>query len=247
MNRLEEHIKTRLQDREIVPSSEAWSKISRELKSEKRPSSNNKYWWAIAAGVIGVSVVSTAIFKSQSSLDVNENPIVVEDETVKEDKSNKREKTLQINNEESALPNNVLVVETVSNSDEQTEEKPYDSAQEYEDRFEDTTATTNTPLNDMENVTELAINSKLEEVMEQINVMEENAMAVTDAEIDSLLMMAQRELLTKKALQENGKVDAMALLNEVELELYDDQHNSLFIRLKESFFKLRTAVADRNN
>ena len=96
-------------------------------------------------------------------------------------------------------------------------------------------------------VTDLDITNKLEEVLAQVNTMEDNSIAVSDEEIDSLLMAAQKELLAGKAFEENGKVDAMALLNEVELELYDDERNPLFIRLKEGFFRLRTAVADRNN
>ena len=70
---------------------------------------------------------------------------------------------------------------------------------------------------------------------------------ITDAEIDSLLRAAQQELFTDKILNSEGKVDAMALLTEVEEELDDSFRDQIFEALKQGYLKVRTAVADRNN
>jgi len=242
MDKLEKHIKTQIQNREISPSPKAWEKIAGELTSEKSISPKSTYWWAVAAGMVGLMVLSIRFFGSSDSTGVPIEAIVVEEgngegkilEILEEDHSHiSTEKTREdlflevpMDKKEDKEPNGI---ETVT----QVAENGFSNEQES--------------LKDTEELTDLDISGKLQEVLAQVNIMEDNSSTVSDEEIDSLLMAAQRELLAKRVFKENGKVDAMALLNEVELELYDDQRNPLFIRLKEGFFKLRTAVADRND
>jgi len=47
--------------------------------------------------------------------------------------------------------------------------------------------------------------------------------------------------------QDNGKVDAMALLIEVEDEIDQSFRDRIFKKLKDGLFKARTAIANRNN
>ena len=91
------------------------------------------------------------------------------------------------------------------------------------------------------------IAEKLDAVIAKVSSMEADNALVSDAEVDSLLRIAQQEILTDKIWQQDGKVDAMALLNEVEGELDKTFRDQLFEKLKDGFFKVRTAVADRNN
>ena len=105
----------------------------------------------------------------------------------------------------------------------------------------------NEPLQD-----EIQINSdkliaqKVEEVVAQVQVMEDAKQDVTDAEVDSLLRAAQRQILTDKLFADGGSVDAMSLLAEVEDELDESFRDQIFDALKSGYLKLRTAVADRN-
>ena len=76
--------------------------------------------------------------------------------------------------------------------------------------------------------------------------MENTSQEVTDAEVDSLLRAAQRQILTDKLFADSGSVDAMSLLAEVEDELDESFRDQIFDALKSGYLKLRTAVADRN-
>ncbi len=246
MNRLEEHIRTELQNREITPSPEAWSRISEELKTDENPPARNRYWWAIAAGFAGIILIATVFFNNEFSIDKTDNPVVVEEEVQNVDPE-ENINPVQNDNAGTTTPQNDLVIETLPAVEQLKKEKPFNTPHEKEPLAQNNYSTDKAPLNDGVGVSERDINDKLEAVLEQVNTMEKNAIVVTDAEIDSLILAAQRELLNKEAFRESRKVDAMALLGEVELELYDAQRNPLFNTLKEGFFKLRTAVADRNN
>jgi hypothetical protein len=243
MNRLEKHIKNKLQEREIKPSLGAWDKISSELESEGTSSlRKNKYWWAVAAGLTGLILLSIGFFGDRTPEVTNET-IVLEEENNGND-SIEIEARTSLKDEILVLPEEGLTMDLPESHEPMKKDLQDKDNQQMANNpvFEK-----KGPLNDDREVIDLAITTKLEEVLAQVNAMEDKAIVVSDAEIDSLLLNAQKELLTDKVLNKNGKVDAMALLNEVELELYDDQRNPLFIRLKEGFFKLRTAVADRNN
>jgi UDP-N-acetylglucosamine pyrophosphorylase len=91
------------------------------------------------------------------------------------------------------------------------------------------------------------INQKVNEVLATVINLESEAIQVSEAEVDSLLRAAQFDILKEKVFQDNGKVDAMALLSEVETELDQTFRDKIFTKLKEGLFKARTAVADRNN
>jgi len=242
MNKLERHIKTRLHEREILPSSDAWNKVKEELGSDKVASPSKIYWWAVAAGFIGLIVLSIQFFDSQSSLELPRNTSVVK-------KASNTVKTFENNERKMGNANVEKLNEALRPQISMDKEKGQDfkNGNTIVQVPENEVSNDPKPLNDLKEVTDLAITNKLDEVLAQVNVMESDSTLVSDKEIDSLLMVAQRELMAEKTINENGKVDAMALLNEVELELYDSQQNPLFIRLKEGFFKLRTAVADRNN
>jgi len=87
------------------------------------------------------------------------------------------------------------------------------------------------------------INAKISEMIAQVNLIED----VSDAEVDSLLRLAQKEILKEKIYRNNGSVDAMALLTEAEDELDQSFRDRIFLKLKDGFFKARTAIASRNN
>ncbi len=241
MDKLEKHIKNQLRNREISPSPEAWGRIAKELGSEKNTSPKSTYWWAIAAGVIGLIMLSIGFFGTENTVEIPSGTIVV--------KGDNKEETPEISEEEGAMINPVkpqkeLVLEVPLTEQLEPEPENFDKTIQV---AQNEAPSNKEPFKDVAEVTDLAITNKLEEVLAQVNSMEENSIAVSDKEIDSLLMAAQKELLVQKTLGDNGKVDAMALLEEVELELYDDERNPLFIKLKEGFFRLRTAVADRDN
>ena len=239
MDKLEKHIKDKLEERTIAPSEGAWDKIASQIKG---PSTKKRTPWliyAVAASVAGVVLVSVYFFTNESPM-VDENQ-VVETETKTEVITEPEQTTGKESMEESI---EVAVIEADSKI---TEENPTMDSDMPISNGALVQEETKTPLKD-----ELLINSdaliaqKVEEVVAQVELMEHAHQDVTDAEVDSLLRAAQRQILTDKLFAESGSVDAMSLLAEVEDELDETFRDQIFDALKSGYLKLRTAVADRN-
>jgi hypothetical protein len=239
MDKLEKHIKDKLEERTIAPSKGAWDKIASQIKG---PSPKKRTPWsiyAVAASVVGVVLVSVYFFTNESPR-VDENQ-VVETETKTGVITEPEQTTGKESMEESI---EVAVIEADSKI---TEENPTMDADNPISNGALVQEETKAPLKD-----ELLINSdaliaqKVEEVVAQVELMEHAHQDVTDAEVDSLLRAAQRQILTDKLFTESGSVDAMSLLAEVEDELDETFRDQIFDALKSGYLKLRTAVADRN-
>lgn len=243
MERLENHIKKTLQKREIKPSARAWHRISTEVEQKKRK--NPFFPLGVAASIVGLLILGLrflladgVIFKSTPP-DYGSETIV---ETTRE-KSELEDKTEQLYLESEELKvvdgtvhrsnNEKSVVEGIEQSETETTAEIAKS--EY------------VALHKIE-ISEEAIAISAQAILAEVIFMEKDSIQITDAEIDSLLLIAQKQLLTERIQSSNTEevVDATALLNEVELELFESERNQLFDRLRDSFFKLRTAVADRN-
>lgn len=240
MDKLEKHIKERLEDRTIAPSKGAWDKIASQVKEPAPRKRNTWFPYAIAASVVGIVLVSVFFF-TKGDAEVEQIQVV--------DTETKTETQTQFEDRK--------VKELVK--DEQTEvtkTKSEPVAPEKTEEFASKTPVSNTaiveeevkePLRD-----EIKINSdrliaqKVEEVVAQVQIMETAQQDVSDAEVDSLLRAAQRQILTDKLFTEGGSVDAMSLLAEVEDELDESFRDQIFDALKLGYLKLRTAVADRN-
>jgi len=240
MDKLEKHIKERLEDRTIAPSKGAWDKIASQVKEPAPRKRNTWFPYAIAASVVGIVLVSVFFF-TKGDAEVEQIQVV--------DTETKTETQTQFEDRK--------VKELVK--DEQTEvtkTKSEPVAPEKTEEFASKTPVSNTaiaeeevkePLRD-----EIKINSdrliaqKVEEVVAQVQIMETAQQDVSDAEVDSLLRAAQRQILTDKLFTEGRSVDAMSLLAEVEDELDESFRDQIFDALKSGYLKLRTAVADRN-
>ncbi|MGJ8667306.1 MAG: hypothetical protein ACSHW7_13130 [Patiriisocius sp.] len=99
----------------------------------------------------------------------------------------------------------------------------------------------------MSKISETSI-SKVDEVVAQIKDAQNKNGTVTEAEINTLLASAQQDLKLQNLLDINtGKVDAMALLGEVEMEMEQSFRDKVFYALGEGFEQLRTSISDRNN
>ena len=238
---MEKHIKDKLGNREIKPSSGAWEKISGQLDTPGDTRPKRKYVYAIAAGFVGLLLASVFFFasteKSEPTQVVDENlhlrPIIpaLEEQTEFED---------TIGTESGAV-----VIENDPGKLREVEKKGPDLKSTPLDETE--VASKQSIQSSLIQETDPLIAQKVNEVMAQVQLLESVNTEVTEAEVDALLRAAQKEILTEKLFDESGSVDAMALLTEVEDELDASFRDQIFDALKEGYFKLRTAVADRNN
>lgn len=249
MENFEKHIRETLQNRELNPSPKAWERIVEQVQDEKpkRP----LITWAIAASIAALFIFGLQFFSD----DVNPNtglktktnqqqlvgvengePKVTIQEVVLENETKANAASLQddlVAEEPNSPQTKVVIAANEVQHDEKNGSKVIHEAQ--------------TILNKVE-ITDETIALSVNAVLSKVMAIENDSIQVTDAEIDSLLLVAQRQLLAERvnARSSNDTVDAMALLNEVEVELFEADRNQLFDKLRESFFKLRTAVADRN-
>ncbi len=243
-DKFEKHIKYKLMEREIKPSAKAWNKVFSQLKAPVRKKTNRIVWYGVAASFVGVLIVATIYFKNQKTpvqtkfevVETHSEPIINDSEQeVKKIEGNTREEGLVMSEErvtkENAKPKKEVDLEQVFGFQIVVAEKNMGVKEKV------------TIISESEKI----IDMKIAEVVAQIDFLEKNNLPVSDAEVDSLLRNAQEELLADKLFNREGKVDAMALLNEVEGELDKSFREQIFESLKTGFLKVRTAIADRNN
>lgn len=243
--KLEKHIKEKLEHREIMPSANAWEQISGELETPKKKS-KRVVWYAIAASFIGLVIASVLFFNAENDNVKANTEIVVSPQREIDSIVKKGDDSME-------LPVGVVVVGVEENKDASIAKKQNVESNASLNKKEIFLEEKNL-VNESSQVTEVSIEpienlmeEKINEVIEQVQFLENNNDAITNAEVDSLLRKAQRELLADKIFMENHKVDAMALLIEVENELDQSFRDQIFEKLKSKFIKVRTAVADRNN
>ena len=255
-NKFEKHIKEQLQNREIPPSEGAWKKISDQLDDYKRVKGNPFLRYAIAASFIGILIVSIYFFQTEGNSFGGAATIV--DAPKEEPKVNQED--LELDKKNGAR--NALDFEenrTTTVSSENSEQKSTQAGKKFiPDSFERTNKETTSiasseggsegriKINGLLENSETGIDTKVSEVLVQVDLLEQNNRHVSNEEIDSLLRSAQRELIAERIFKDRNAVDAMALLSEVEDELDQSFRDQIFEKLKSGFLKARTAVADRN-
>ncbi len=250
MGKLEQHIKEQLAKREITPSEKAWDKVVLELSEPSENKKNNRFWYyAIAASFIGMAVVSGLYYNTISKT----TPVEVVNVERNQPEATS-ENTIEKNRDFETKPQ-VVAADMESNDHGKHSEsdiaipKIEEPKQEFQSEALLADGQQANPIVKEKPIyaEDKIIAQQLEVVLQKISGLEKDDVQITDAEVDSLLRIAQQEILTDKLFQQNGKVDAMALLTEVEDELDQSFRDQIFEKLKEGFFKVRTAVADRNN
>lgn len=95
---------------------------------------------------------------------------------------------------------------------------------------------------------DLFIDNKVKEVIMAIEQIKKDKNMITADDIDALLNKAQRDISDNRILNSKyRKVDATALLIDVENELERSFRDRVFEALGNGFNKIRTAVVERNN
>lgn len=242
-NNFEKQLKEQLQGREIKPSEDAWNRISRQLEITKTPKSKNLLWYGNVAGFIGMIFVSVLYLTMRGRSADTETQLT----DVKKD-SIQRNSIPEIIQEQNIGDGTFIVkskvqeeksIQHISKLSSDTSIKEALVTSKVEEIKIDKVAH---PLNTSQEL----IDTKIAEVVAQVELLEKENSTVTNAEIDSLLRGAQRQILEDKIFRVDKSVDAMALLADVEDELDRSFRDQIFNALKDGFLKVRTAVADRN-
>jgi len=272
--KFEDNIREKLQERELTPSPKTWEQLEAQL--DRQPQGRNKgYWWlGIAASVVGIATIGFLLnLNGAAEVDtilVDANEKIEQKDPILRDKILENEVLTNIEDEDleeiskEVTPIKIESTEIISqeiaseNTQESTNQKTNTTKKIQEPVFiqnkkaSEAIATVieykgSNPIIQMEKkeLHKSFVDQKVEEVVAQIG---KNNTEITVEEIDALLANAQRDLQTRKILdQASGKVDATALLDEVEFELERSFRDKVFDALGDQFNKVRTAVSERNN
>lgn len=254
--KFEENMREKLEKRTIQPSSSAWSTLADRLEVEDKAKSKKSFWWLGIAASIVLLICSGLFFFNRENEVVDSNIVETTTNQVEIDK-----------NEIVKLPetNNTIVAEEENDFKEDSYQENNTIKEQVKRAVKTATSKANKEqlaLNESKVKPELErvvivpeaqsdlLEKKFKEVMAEIITSAKNKTeaGISDREIDSLLNLAQKEILKDKIFKKNSRaVDANALLQDVEFELEESFRTKVFETLKNSFETVKSAVAERNN
>ncbi len=250
--KFEEQMKDKLDQRKIEPSENAWESIASQIDSGKSSNRGNAvFYYAIAAGFVGV-VLASFIFIISGNNSADSMNKVVDTENLESSienpqiiKSNPRQEVdvhRQNITEESAF-GSTITNDVVYEANNQRDNNP-----NITNNISEVIAgqDVDEPKKDFSLQTNGVIKAKISQLVERVDMMELNQIKVTDAEIDSLLRSAQRDIIRDQLFIRGNTVDAMVLLSQAEDEMDQTFRDQIFDALRDGFMKVRTAVASRN-
>lgn len=247
----EKSVSEKLRERRLSPRPELWDRVEEELGPEVGSSDQRGlafYQWRWAAVFLALLGIASLFWFSNTSDDGAAIETQLVDEALQPAKSPVLEKQ-KAPEAVAVLPEEETTVEPII-EEEFIEEMPDPVALEDLPKKEDLTtaiAQTEPPKG---SALERAIEEKSKSLLEEVLALESNGNRVTDREVDFLLRQAQAELLAERSFDRKDSLylDPMALLAQAEYELDNDKNfrDRLYDSLKESFLKVSTAVAQRN-
>lgn len=259
--KFEENLKEKIEERTIQPSEASWDVLAKRLDNQDKRKPKTVYFWVgIAASIVGVALVTTLFFNNSEF--ENSTPAIVDTETKEEQLKEEVLNPVENQKEENTVA--VEQVEDIKTSTEKTISTQKNGAVVQKSTrivSPNTTviikeAVAATTTNEQEKVKHLEtpLNSlefekaKINDVVDEIKKLNLEDVTVSNAEIDSLLKQAEREILKNRLYNETTRtVSADALLQDVEDELEQSFRAKVFDALKNSFDTVKTAVAERNH
>lgn len=243
--KFENHIKETLKGSEIKPSEAAWHKIKGQINIEYKPKRTGYFWYGIAAGFIGILILSVFYFTTDDATLNQEMQVAAKPSTPFVEKE--KEELLK-----APVPEEESLMTAVEDSNEADKEKSTtvpkkESKGELVISEDAKLADTEELKNKISEDSNELFDAKIAEVLARVNALEENNKELTDLEVDSLLRQAQKEILTQNLLNSDNTVNPSTLLSQVEEELDQSFRDQIFDKLKSGYNKVRIAVADRNN
>jgi hypothetical protein len=212
--------------RTIHPSENTWSKLENQLVKQKRKRRLQFVFRAVAASVVLIASIGLIVQNQTEVTPKNQTVEISKPELSPEVKSPKTVLTTESRDkiEPKLNINPVAVTETINlkKEIEKPSEKP-----------------------ESKNI----IDQKVDEVVAKILDIQKDKATFSDAEINSLLTDALKDIKTQQLLNSTtGKVDATALLSEVEDEINNNSfREKVLLALRESYQTVKTAIVQSNN
>ena len=243
--KFEDHIKKTLKETEIKPSEAAWHKIKGQIGQDTKPKKTRYFRLGIAAGFIGVLLLSVLYYTADDAELNQDVQIVPRSSTSVADIEKEQLIKVPPAEEENAM---IEVKDSFRADDEESAGVAKKEPKKKKVIVEDALLV-NAGGNEDEAPEDpnALVDTKKAEVITIVLAHEENNEGLTEIEVDALLGMAQEEILTEKRNNSDNSVNPAALLAQVEEELDQSFRDKILQKLKSGYNKVRTAVADRNN
>ncbi|WP_121667067.1 hypothetical protein [Mesonia aquimarina] len=250
MNEFDENISDKLRKRTITPSSESWSKLADKLE-QKDKKSNRKFWWlGVAASFLAGILLSSLLFKTEEIIP-EKNDVVIEENLVLPEQKNKEEiKLIPLEVDHDLVnvttsPKELKSIKKIPAKTKQEENRPKNVVASAEiDKL--ATEEKINPEKEHQLFIAQEIDKKAQEVVDRVKELSE-VREVTDEEIDQLIRNAQLEIRTRKIFDEQkNKVNAQALLQDVEAELDQSFRERIFVAIENGFTQVKSAVSFMN-
>ena len=227
-NKFEKDLKTKLDNREIQPSAQAWDRLDAMLTMQERPIKKFP-WFLIAASLIGIVFLMTILFKS-NVLTTNEIEIQNKNSVVTNDTILSTEKTAfdKLN----AQKENVVAVANEQPTSNQQLNSKKKRVSIINNNQNQEVATINKPINEKSLENNIDESAKQKESNEPIEI----------ADIQLFDENKNNIELEKSTL----KVNASALLSQVDDELRRERQLTIFQKIGNNLQTVRTLVAERN-
>lgn len=248
-NKFEKHIREQLSERKIAPAPESWDKIVQQLEALERPKCKRYYWVGIAAGFIGSLMVLGMFFKEDSPISEPVDKMVLTPVEQKEGRDP--------NAKEEGVPFSKNGPIEMVNTNETSPEFENKTKAVRSRPGPGNVPNSSQPASSLARMEHQILQAASTENLRALNIAEDvvqigaielvHATVMTDAEVDALLLNAQRELMTDHTFPKSNKIDPTALLAKVEEELDRSFRDQILEKLKSGFEKVRTAVAQRND
>ena len=259
--KLEDNIREKLEARELKPSANAWEKLESKLDAEqhkKKP----VFWYYAAASIVGFLILASIFFGTnnfetqQQIVDADpeemrgETNIIPNNSKIKKiaseepnsEKTDNGASKKEANKVQRENSNSIKPIPNKKSAIDKRIEKNEAVAQTSNNEFQKSVIKEKTIISEDEKV----FNLKVEEVVASVKQLQTEKTEVTAAEVEKLLNRARREIQTQRILN-STKVDATALLQDVEWEVEKSFRDKVFDALGEGFQKVRTAVSERND
>lgn len=244
----ENNIKKTLEKRRIEPSAASWDSLVNRLDTADKKKTKMPFWWmGIAAGLIGVLLMTNVFFKDNPA--DAQKPVIVDVQKPVDKKPLMEPVSGQHLATESETVKNVEMTEKETSINQFIKDKnTLDLATPIQSTIAKTEKTATSEQVELEAEKQSFEDKKVSEIVAQINEIKSQGQTVTDADIEALLLKAQKEITFQSVLKESTMtVDANSLLQDVESELQQSFRNKIFEALKNSYETVKTAVAERNN
>ena len=236
-------------------------------------------WMSIAASFVGGALIALFVFQNMDTMDTSPEIVNTDtdNESLFLDPTEETVKDQEIRNQNLQQLEEAVVQKTSTSTQELEVEKQKDKTKSVSKQniktassginertaiaqndkettsVKQETAIVSVQKQESQNAVALKDPKDLEKIIiqntEETVAQVEDKESVTDAEIEALLKNAQRDIISKKIINQNtNTVDANALLLDVEAEVAPTSfRNKIFDAVVEGFEITRDAVANRNN